>query len=68
MLERLYFDHGVHLLVEWDEKRKAACVSVVIYDHAAAARRATQLAASMGVPVRHDSCAPSQAVPSGTAA
>lgn len=60
MLERLYFDKGVHLLVEWDEGHRAARVRAVLYDRLETAPHATQLAASMSVPVQRDSGAPSQ--------
>jgi hypothetical protein len=60
MLERLYFDKGVYLLVELYEEHKGARVRTVLYDRPGAAQYATQLAASMRVPVQRDSGAPSQ--------
>jgi hypothetical protein len=67
-LERLRFGQGVHLLVERDKEHKDARVRAVVYDHPKAGQHTTQLAASLGVPVRLDSGAPvQQATPSGTA-
>jgi hypothetical protein len=60
MLERVYFDKGVYLLVEVYTEHKCARVRAVLYDHPETAPYATQLAASMQVPVQHDRGAPSQ--------
>ncbi len=60
MLDRLYFDRGVHLLVEWDEEHKTAHVRAVSYDRPEDAPHASQLAACMSVPVQRDSGAASQ--------
>jgi hypothetical protein len=60
MLERVYFDKGVHLLVELYAEHNGARVRAVLYDHPGAAPYATHLAASMKVPVQHDRGAPSQ--------
>jgi hypothetical protein len=68
MLDRLYFDQSVHLLVEWDEERKTAHVRAVVYGRPDDAPHAAQLAASMSVPVQRDSGAPSpQATPTAAA-
>jgi hypothetical protein len=60
MLERVYFDKGVCLLVEVHEEHNGARVRAVLYDHPEAAQYATHLAASMNVPVQRDPGAPSQ--------
>jgi hypothetical protein len=60
MLERVYFDKGVYLLVELYEEHKAARVRAVLYGRPERARYATQLAASMKVPAQRDLGAPSQ--------
>jgi hypothetical protein len=64
MLERVYFAKGVYLLLEVYTEHKGARVRAVLYDRPKAAPYATQLAASMRVPVQRDPGAPSQqAVP-----
>jgi hypothetical protein len=60
MLERVYFDKGVHLLVEVHEEHNGARVCAVLYDHPEAAPVAAQLAASMNVPLQRDTGAPGQ--------
>ncbi len=55
MLDRLGFDQGVRLLVEWDEEHETGHVRRVLYDYPDGVQHATQLAASIGVPVQLDS-------------
>jgi hypothetical protein len=60
MLERVYFDKGLYLLVELYAEHGDARVRAVLYDHPEAAPFATELAASMKVPVQCDAGVPSQ--------
>jgi hypothetical protein len=51
MFELQHFADGVDLLVEWDDKRHDGRLRGVVYDSAKMAQDATQLAASLQVPL-----------------
>ncbi len=51
MFELQHFADGVDLLVEWDDKRHDGRLRGVVYDSTEMAQDATQLAASLQVPL-----------------
>ena len=51
MLELEHFADGVDFLVEWDDQRNEGRLRAVVYDRAAMAQEATQLAVRLQIPL-----------------